>query len=153
MKNIKNERGDITSDSTCIFFIYLFISFIYLFIYLLAVLCLLCCTRAFSSCGKQGLFFVAMQGLLITMASLVVEHRLQARRLQQLWHAGFSSHGSRALECRLSSCGTQAQLLHGMWDLLGPGPEPLSPELSGGFLTTAPPEKSSQQLLKNNFLV
>ena len=29
-----------------------------------------------------------------------------------------------------------------MWDLPGPGVEPVSPALSGGFLTTAPPGKS-----------
>ena len=36
----------------------------------------------------------------------------------------------------------QAQFLHGMWDLPGPGLEPVSPALAGGFLTTAPPGKS-----------
>ena len=56
--------------------------------------------------------------------------------------AGFSSCGSRALERRLSSCGAQAQLLHGMWDLPRPGMEPVSPALAGGFLTTAPLGKS-----------
>ena len=40
----------------------------------LAVLGLHCCTRAFSSCGKQGLLFVVVRGLLIAVASLVVEH-------------------------------------------------------------------------------
>ena len=49
---------------------------IYLFIYLLAVLGLRCCARAFSSCGEQGLLFVAVHGLLIVVASLVAEHRL-----------------------------------------------------------------------------
>ena len=29
-----------------------------------------------------------------------------------------------------------------MWDLPGPGVEPVSPALAGGFLTTAPPGKS-----------
>ena len=33
-----------------------------------------------------------------------------------------------------------------MWDLPGPGLEPVSPELAGGFLTTAPPEKSPDSL-------
>ena len=42
----------------------------------------------------------------------------------------------------LSSCGAQASLLHGMWDLLGPGLEPVSPALAGRFLTTVPPGKS-----------
>ena len=34
-----------------------------------------------------------------------------------------------------------------MWDLPGPGLEPVSPALSGGFLTTAPPGKSSKIVL------
>ena len=42
----------------------------------------------------------------------------------------------------LSSCGTRASLFRGMWDLPGPGLEPVSPALAGGFLTTAPPGKS-----------
>ena len=61
----------------------------------------------------------------------VVEHRLQACGLQQLWHARLSHCGSRALEHR-------AQLLRGMWDLPRPGLEPVSPALAGGFLTTVP---------------
>ena len=52
--------------------------------------------------------------------------------------AGFSSCGSWAVERRLSSCGAWAQLLHGTWDLPGPGLKPVSPALAGGFLTTAP---------------
>ena len=34
-----------------------------------------------------------------------------------------------------SSCGARAYLLCGMWDLPGPGLEPVSPALAGGFLT------------------
>ena len=34
------------------------------------------CARAFSSCGDRGLLFVAVHGLLIAVASLVVEHGL-----------------------------------------------------------------------------
>ena len=67
-------------------------------------------------------------------------------------HTGFSSCGMRlsscgswALERKLSSCGIQAQLLRGMWDLPGPRLEPVSPALAGRFLTTAPPGKSSLQ--------
>ena len=56
-------------------------------------------------------------------------------------HAGFSSCGLWALERWLSSCGARASLLRGMWELPGPGLEPLSPALAGGFLTTAPPGK------------
>ena len=63
-------------------------------------------------------------------------------------HAGFGSCGSWALERRLSSCGTRAQLLRGIWDLPGPGLEPGFPALAGEFLTTTPPGKSLWSLLK-----
>ena len=75
-----------TEDLLKVFFFFLI--FIYLFIYLLAALGLRCCARAFSSCGKRGPFFIAVRGPLTIAASLVVEHRLQTRRL--------SSCGSRA---------------------------------------------------------
>ena len=55
---------------------------------------------------------------------------------------GLSSCGLQALERRLSSCGTRASLLRGMWDLPGPGLKPVSPALAGGFLATVPPGKS-----------
>ena len=48
----------------------LFSKFIYLF---LAALGLRCCAWAFSRCGERGLLFVAVHGLLIAVASLVVE--------------------------------------------------------------------------------
>ena len=51
----------------------------------------------------------------------------------------FSSCGEPGL---LSSCGAGAQLLLSMWDLPGPGLEPMSPSLAGRFSTTAPPGKS-----------
>ena len=96
--------------------------FFYLFIYLfLAVLGLCFCARAFSSCGKWGPLFIAVCGPLTVAASLVAEHRLQTRRL--------------------SSCGSQAWLLRGMWDLPRPGLEPVSPALAGRLSTTAPPGK------------
>ena len=53
-----------------------------------------------------------------------------------------SSCGLQALERRLSSCGARASLLLGMWDLPGPGIEPVSPALAGRFLTTVLPGKS-----------
>ena len=50
---------------------------LFLFLYLfLAVLDLLCCVRAFSSCGEWGLLFVVVRGLLIVVASLAAEHGL-----------------------------------------------------------------------------
>ena len=37
-----------------------------------------------------------------------------------------------------------------MWDLPGPGLEPVSPALAGGFLTTAPPGKSPDYYFKGS---
>ena len=87
--------------------------------------------------------FVAVCGLSLVTAS---------GGHSSLWCAGFSSCGSRALERRLSSCGAEAQLLHGMWDLPRPGLEPASPALAGGFPTTAPPGKPSPDLLTSLIL-
>ena len=89
--------------------------------FFMAVLGLRFCARAFSSCGKRGPLFTAVRGPLTVSASLVVEHKLQTRRL--------------------SSCGSRAQLLRGMWDPPRPGLEPVSPALAGRFSTTAPPGK------------
>ena len=61
--------------------------------------------------------------------------------------AGFSSCGSRALECRLSSCGARAYLLRGMWDLPGPGLEPVSPVLAGGFFNHC----TTREVWRNDF--
>ena len=113
----------------CFFIFYLLFflnKFIYLFILFLAVLGLCCCAWAFSSCGEWGPLFIAVRWPLTVAASLVAEHRLQTRRL--------------------SSCGSRAQLLRGMWDLPRPGLEPVSPALAGGFSTTAPPEKPSPKI-------
>ena len=92
----------------------------------MAVLGLRFCARAFSSCRKRGLLFIAVRGPLTIAASLVAEHRLQMRRL--------------------SSCGSRAQLLGGLWDLPRPGLEPVSPALAGRLSTTAPPGKPHIQI-------
>ena len=89
------------------------------------------CAKAFSSCGERGPLFIVVRGPLTVAASLVAEHKLQT--------------------CKLSSCGTWAQLLRGMWDLPRPGLEPVSPALAGRFSTTLPPGKPSQVVL--NFFV
>ena len=100
--------------------ILLFLLFIYLFY--------LCLCWVFVS--VQGLSLVAASGghsslrcvgPLTIAASLVAEHKLQTHRL--------------------SSCGSRAQPLRGMWDLPRPGLEPVSPALAGRFSTTAPPGK------------
>ena len=99
----------------------------------MAALGLCCCAQAFSSCGERashcGVFSCCGARAVGPWASVVVAR-------------GLSSCGSRALERRLSSCGARASLLHSMWDLPGPGLEPVSPALAGGFSTTVPPGKS-----------
>ena len=54
---------------------------------------------------------------------------------------GLNSCGSWAPEHRLSSCGTQAQLLRSIWGLPKLGIKPTSPTLAGRFFTTELPEK------------
>ena len=64
--------------------------------------------------------------------------------------SGFSCCGARVLGTwasvvvahRLNSCGAQAYLFRGTWDLTRPGLKPVSPALAGRFLTTVPPGKS-----------
>ena len=91
----------------------------------------LCCGARASHCGG---FSCRGARALSVWASVVVARRL-------------SSCGLWALERRLSSCGAWAQLLHSMRDLSGPGLEPVSPALMGGFLTTVPQGKSCQILI------
>ena len=70
----------------------------------------------FSLVVVSGGHSLVVHGLLIAVASLVVEHRLE-------------------------SCGTWAQLLHGLWNLPGSGIKPVAPALAGGFFTTELPGK------------
>ena len=49
---------------------------LFTYFYFLAMAGLHCCAWAFSSCGKQGLPLVAVQGLPTAAASPVVEHRV-----------------------------------------------------------------------------
>ena len=58
------------------FFVFCFFNKFILFYLFLAALGLCCCVPAFSSYGERELLFVAVHGLLIAVASLVVEHRL-----------------------------------------------------------------------------
>ena len=97
---------------------YFFLINLFIYFWLLG-LCF--CVRAFSRCGERGPLFIAVRVPLTIVASLVAEHRLQMHRL--------------------SSCGSWAQLLRGMWDPPRPGLEPVSPALAGRFSTTAPPGK------------
>ena len=84
--------------------------------------------RLLSSCGKPGLR---------SPCGSRASHRggFSCCGAWALGCAGFSSCVFRAREHRLSSCGS-------MWNLPGPGIEPVCPALAGGFLTAGPPRKS-----------
>ena len=93
--------------------------FIYLFIFGSVGSSFLC--EGFLQLRRAGATFITVRGPFTIAASLVAENRLQTRRL--------------------SSCGSRAQLVRGMWDPPGPGLEPVSPALAGRLPTTAPPGK------------
>ena len=103
-------------------------SIFYLFIFWL--FCIFIGAQAFSSLGERGYSLVVVCGLFIAVAFLVGG-----------WTVGLSGCGSWAREHKLNSCGSQAQLPCGMWDLPGSGTAPVSPALAGGFFTTEPPRK------------
>ena len=83
--------------------------------------------------------FVAVHGLSLVAASGGYSS-LRCVGFSLRWLLLLQSTGSR--HTGFSSCGARASLFHGMWDLPGPGFEPVSPALAGGFLTTVPPGKS-----------
>ena len=90
-------------------------------------------------CEIYFIWFLAALGTLAAMhrlSQVVVSRGYHRCGAQAPERAAFSSRGSQALERRLScSAGTEAHLP-------GPGIEPVSPALAGGFLTTRPPGKS-----------
>lgn len=51
---------------------------------------------------------------------------------------GLGGRGSQAPEHKLSNPGARAYLLHGKWDLLGPGIKLVSPDVADGLSTTEP---------------
>ena len=73
-----------------------------------------------------------MHGLLISEASFVVEHELQAAQASAVSEPGLRNCPSWALEHRCT----------GMSSLHRPGIKPMFPALVGGFLTTRPAGKS-----------
>ena len=95
--------------------------------------------RTFLKLRRAGASPVAVCGLLVAVVSLVAEHSLWEPRASAVVACGLSSCISWALDLRLNSCGTRVELLCGVWDLPGPGIEPMSLALAGGFFTTEPP--------------
>ena len=78
--------------------------------------------QAFSGCGEQGL--------------------LSSCGVQASYCGGFSHSRAWAPGHGLCSCGSWVQLPLSMWNLHGPGIEPVWPALAAGFLSTGPPGKS-----------
>ena len=50
-----------------------------------------CCLRAFSSAASRGSSLAVVRGLLIVMASLAAEHRLQGPWASAVWLTGFAA--------------------------------------------------------------
>ena len=105
------------------FFFKIVIFYLFIYFYIYFWLCwVLVSVRGLSPVVASGVHSSSRcAGLFTITASPVAEHRLQTRRL--------------------SSCGSRAQLLRGMWDPPRPGLEPVSPALAGRLSTTAPPGK------------
>ena len=103
------------------FFFFNFIATLFIYLFIFGCVGSSVRASAFSGYGKWGPLFIAVRGPFTIAAPPVAGHSLQTRRL--------------------SSCGSRAQLLRGMWDLPRPGLEPVSPALAGRFSTTAPAGK------------
>ena len=83
-----------------------------------------CCTQAFSSClvgASRGYSLVAVCRLLTQVASLIVEHWLWGVGTSVVVGYMLSSCGYWAQELSFNSCGAQAELSQGMWNLPGSG--------------------------------
>ena len=111
----------------------------YLLIYLFLVeLGLHCYTLAFSSFGNGGYSLVVARGLLIVVASLLVEHRIQGAQASVVAAPEPQSVGSVTVMDKLS-CSKAC----GIFPDQGSNPCPLA----GGFLYTVTPSKSSSLLI------
>ena len=85
------------------------------------------CARAFSSCGERGPLLIAARGPLIAVASLVVEHGLQVRGLQQLQRAGpvAVAHGLQSTGSAVVTHGPNCSTACGILPDQGSNPCPL----------------------------
>ena len=85
------------------------------------------------ACGGYSL--VSVHGLLIAVASLIEECEALGMWASVVAAHGLSCYSSPALEHSL------IVVVHSIQDLPGPGIEPASLVLAGGFFTTEPPGK------------
>ena len=114
------------------------------------ILCIFDCAGSSRSMGfslavvSGSHSLVALRGVPIAVASLVVEHRSWGTQASVVVARGLlNSCGSWAPEHSFNSCSTWAELLLDTWDLPGSGTEPVSSVLAGGFFTIELPGKHS----------
>ena len=111
------------------------------FFLFLVVLGLSCCTWAVSSCGEQGL---------LSSCGAWASH-CSGFSCCRAWALGLQA--SEAAAGGLRSCDAWAQLLHSMWNLPGPGIEPLSPTPVGSFLPLYHHGSPTQGIIKRKIIV
>ena len=105
-----------------------------------------------SKCGQQNLIS-GCESLFIYLFNLFLAARVShgsGLSLQTTGsrYKGFSSCGTWATESELSSCDPRAYWpIRDMWDPPGPGIEPMSAALVGGFLTAGLPGESLEWLV------
>ena len=84
--------------------------------------------RLFLAVACGGYSLIAVHELLTAAASLVAKHGLCGAWTLVVWCTDFGGCGARpsvVVAHGLSSCRMYAQLLRGMWNLPGPGTEPM----------------------------
>ena len=109
------------------FFNYLAVSFFLFFLKLIYFWLRWIFLAVQGSCGERGLLFVAVRRLLIAMASLVAEHGLWVRGLQQLWHVGsvVVAHGLQSAGSVVVAHGLSCSAACGIFPDQGSNPCPL----------------------------
>ena len=123
------------------------LSFVLFFNFYWSIVDLQCCIRfrcvlffQFFLCIKLS-FFIAVHQLSLIAASRDYSSYLSTGSRAHT-HTHTHTHTQTLEHTGFSSCGTQAQLVWGMWDLPRPGINPVFPALAGRFLTNGPPGKS-----------
>ena len=133
----------------CSFVFSIFCSFSYLPVGYLKVFLEFCFDLSLQMCSFVFLRFCLVESFLLCrllcLRSTGATLQLQRTGLSLGWllllhstafrRPGFRNCHLQALQHWVSSCGAQAQLPHGMWDLPRAEIEPVSPELAGRFLT------------------